>query len=241
LGSKFPHQKAYPEFGCAIFTKKTMLQSKTLRFSVCIAGFTMLACCAIPNRHGSTALLSHFKTPATGDTLHIEIIDETVGRQDTIPNSLFFSSIPSALLQQIDYLADSSAALVLGRQKIQLDAHFSAYWVEIQQSWFKHNSLFLYDQSKQQFTDRITVAEWFGGDGGQILTGSWVFDYDGDGKKDIIVRDIQHSVIPTDDGDAVEKTHESASILLWKNGRFIDTPFQDTATLIRRFPIQSYW
>ena len=218
-----------------------MLQSKTLRFLVCIAGFTMLACCAIPHRHGSTALLSHFKMAATGDTLHIEIIDETVGTQDTIPNSLFFSSIPSALLQPIDYLADSSSSVVLSRQKIQLDTEYSAYWVEIQLSWFKHHSLFLYDQSKEQFTDRITVAEWFGGDGGQILIGSWVFDYDGDGKKDIVVRDIQHSMIPMEDGDPIEKTNESACLLLWKNGRFVDTPFQDTTNMVRRFPIQSYW
>jgi hypothetical protein len=218
-----------------------MLQSKTLLFSVCIAGFTILACCATPHRQGVTALLSHFKTPATGDTLHIEIIDETVGRQDTIPNSLFFSSIPSALLQQIDYLADSSASLVLSRLKFPLDDHITAYWVEIQLSWYKHHSLFLYDQSKQQFTDRITVAEWFGGDGGQVLIGSWLFDYNGDGTKDLIVRDIQHSMIPMEDGDPLEKTSESASLLLWKNGRFVDTPFQDTTSLIRRFPIQSYW
>jgi hypothetical protein len=218
-----------------------MLQSKTLRFSVCIAGFNILACCATPHRQGVTALLSHFKTSALGDTLHIEILNEIAGKPDTIPNRIFFNSIPHRLLQPIEYLADSSASVVFSRQKIQLDAHISAYWVEIQLSWYKHHSLFLYDQSRHQFTDRITVAEWFGGDGGQILIGSWVFDYNGDGKKDLIVRDIQHSMIPTDDGDAVEKTHESASILLWKNGRFVDTPFQDTTSLIRRFPIQSYW
>jgi len=218
-----------------------MLQSKTLLFSVCLTGFMLWASCKTPIRNGPADLQSYFRAYDPGDTLHIEILNEITGKPDTIPNRLFFNSIPHRLLQPIDYLADSSSSVVLSHQKIQLDAHFSAYWVEIQFSWFKHHSLFLYDQSRHQFTDRITVAEWFGGDGGQVLIGSWLFDYNGDGKKDLIVRDIQHSMVPTDDGDAVEKTHESACVLLWKNGRFIDTPFQDTTTLIRRFPIQSFW
>ena len=84
------------------------------------------------------------------------------------------------------------------------------------------------------------MAEWYGGDGGQILVGSWLFDFDGDGDKDIVRQEILHGMVPTDD-EPLEYMKESASLLLWGDGHFMDTPLQDTASLIRRFPIDHYW
>ncbi|MBC7774292.1 MAG: hypothetical protein H7246_02555 [Phycisphaerae bacterium] len=217
-----------------------MFHCNVLHHCLCLSILTLLMACHMPVRVQSPEILAYFPSLPLRDTLHIEIADENTQAGDTIPNRLFFTSIPSALLQQIDYLADSSQAIVLGRQQFPLGNNISAYWVEVRQFWFQHHSLFLYNKSKRQFTDRITVAEWYGGDGGQVLIGSWMFDYDGDGKKDIVRREIQHSMIPKDD-EPLEQLSESASILMWKNGRFVDTPFQDTAAVMRRFPIRSFW
>lgn len=221
--------------------QKTMIHSHTLRcmFALFLLGF--LANCQISMRTPHSKLLTYFKTSTVADTLHIEVLNEAPESGDTIPNHVFFTSLPAALLQQIDYLADSSSAVVLSRQQFPIDDNISAFWVEIHQAWFLHHSLFLYNKSKRQFTDRITVAEWFGGDGSQVLIGSWVFDYDGDGKKDLVVRDIQHSMVPNGDEDPIEETNESACLLLWKNGRFMDTSFQDTTAMVLRFPIRSFW
>ena len=174
------------------------------------------------------------------DTLHVEISEEgeaTVSA-DTIPNALFFSEIPASLLKEIDYLADSAEALVLGRGRITLDAALDGYWVEIQQFWFKHHSLLLYDTRLRQFTQRVTLAEFYGGEGGQVLLGSWIFDYDGDGDKDILRREIQHATIPVADSVDV-RTAESAALLLWKNRKFVDAPLKDTLEAVRRYPIRS--
>lgn len=187
-------------------------------------------------------MLRYFQQTPQADTLRIEVATQNEGAPsgDSIPNSLFFSTVPRELLEQIDYVADSAQARVFGRGSIQLDDSISAYWVEIRQFWFQHHTLFLYNKNRQSFTGRITAAEFYGGDGGQALIGSWLFDYDGDGKKDILRREIQHSIIPGEE-DIVERTEHSAGLLLWRNGRFVETPLQDTAATIRRFPIQNFW
>ncbi len=217
-----------------------MFHYNALRYFLCIGMLVLWANCQTPGHIQFPAINAYFQPIAQKDTLHIEVSDEEAVQGNTIPNRLFFTSIPTALLQSIDYLADSSQALVLSRQKFSIDNHITAYWVEIRQFWFQHHSLFLYDASKKLFTDRITVAEWYGGDGGQVLIGSWLFDYNGDDKKDIVRREIQHSMVPNGD-EPLERVYESASLLLWKNGRFEDTAIQDTAVLVRQFHIRSFW
>jgi len=172
--------------------------------------------------------------------MHIEIAFDAPTQGDTIPNALFFKTIPAALLQEIDYLVDSSANVVLGRQRFTLNDSITACWVDLQYSWFQHQSFFLYNIKQQRFTDHITLAEWYGGDGGQLLTGSWLFDYDGDNRKDIVRREIQHSMMMQAD-TVLERNEQAATLLLWKNGHFMETPLKDTAAIIKRYPIQSMW
>lgn len=209
--------------------------------------FCLLASCPLaaqqPLPGNVQELLGYFEqVPAHTDTLHIEVNLEpdSLSPGDTIPNQLFFSAIPAVYLQEIDYVADSSAALVLGRQHFPLNDSTEAYWVEIRQYWFQHHSLFVYNKHRKLFVGRATLAEWYGGDGGQVLIGSWVFDYDRDGQKDIFRREIQHSIQPH--GDTVkERNRESASLLRWKNGLFSETTERSSKRKTRRFPIRSFW
>lgn len=184
----------------------------------------------------------HFRPLPPCDTLHVEIsmTEDSAATHDTIPNRVFFSLLPPGMLQEIDYVVDSSGAVVFGRYHFPLNDSIEAYWVETRYSWFHHHSLLVYDKHKKTFTGRVTLAEFYGGEGGQVLTGSWVFDFDGDGDPDIVRREIQHSVVPYGD-DVLERTEESASLLMWENGQFTDAQFQDIGELVRRFPISTFW
>ena len=220
----------------ATFTRKIM----TLRLALhSFAASVLLAACQRPLHTHGPDIGPYFQPVRPGDTLHLEIEGDSV-TGTIIPNALFFQTVPPALLQEIDYLADSSQAVVFGSQYFPHDDSLTAYWVKIEQHWFQHHSLLLYNQRKKVFTDRITVAEWYGGEGGQVLTGSWLFDFDGDGKKDLVRREIERGFVPGGE-EPQEYSRESVSLLLWKNGQFKETPVPDTAAIIRRFPIRSYW
>ena len=107
-------------------------------------------------------------------------------------------------------------------------------------SYYHHLSLFLFDKSKKAFTQRLTLAEWYGGESGQVLTGSWMFDYDKDGHYDIVRREIAHSSMLVGD-DVQEHFDESAALFLWKNDGFEAAPVADSAAMIKRYPIKSKW
>ncbi len=202
------------------------------------------ACVQNADKQTTQILLDYFHPVAAADTLVFEVEQEegqapAIG--DTIPNALFFTVLDSALLSEINYIADSANAVVLARRRFPLSTDVEACLVDIRQFWFQHQSLLLYDSRKKAFTGRVTVAEWYGGDGGQILTGCWLVDHDRDGRRDLVRREIHHTLRPDDNGEAIDETYEAAMLLVWRDGRFVEQPLSDTMLVVKRYPIGSFW
>lgn len=198
---------------------------------------------AFARRNTPDALLAQsFRVTVLKDTLHLEFPDESdeANLGDTLPRSLFFRTLDTLLLP-INYLADSSSCTALALQRFELNNQYDACLVQINQFWFKHQSILLFDKAKQKFTQRVTVAEWYGGDGGQVLTGSWLFDYNQDGSKDLVRRVIEHSSMPNEAGEVDERINESVELLLWQKAGWVATPVEDSAALIQKYPIRSFW
>lgn len=201
----------------------------------------LLSACHEPVSKQSKSLSDYFKEMPAADTMRFELPEnEELTAGDTIPNGLFFSQLETHLMNDVNYLDDSDELKVIGRFRFPLTENVEAWLVEMHQHWFKNQSLFLFDKTKKAFTERQTVAEFYGGDGGQILTGSWLLDVDGDGRKDLVRREIEHWLL-LDGEEPRDTTTARAALLLWKNERFEPVQVQDSAALIRRFPIHSFW
>lgn len=212
--------------------------ASVLALALCAA---LAACHSAEKTTGSQALYAYFDETALPDTLRFECRDgEDQPSGDTIPNALFFTALDTAWLHEIDYVADSSMATVFAQGRFSLTPDVDACLVDIREAWFKHQSILLFDKKKKTFTGRVTVAEWYGGDGGQTLTGSWLLDHDGDRQKDLIRREIDHWIKPSEE-EIVEMTAERAALLRWDGTRFVEVPVTDSAALVRQFPIHSYW
>ena len=201
----------------------------------------LTACSTTTNKEGPAGLLKYFKEIPLSDTLRFEVSDNGAASSgDTIPTSFFFSQLETRLMNDIQYLDNSGEVQVFGLNRFPLDENTEAYLVDLRQHWYQHQSLFLFDKTAGAFTKRITVADFYGGDGGQILTGSWLFDYDKDGSKDLVRQEIEHWLVMGGE-EPRDTTVEHAALLLWKKGQFVASPVQDPAALVRDFPIKSFW
>jgi hypothetical protein len=208
-------------------------------FFAALFALGLLAACNRPTPSPDAALLGYFQPATLSDTTHLELPDEDVAG-DTIPTALFFSTL-GPLMQPVDYIVDSTSSTVVALQRFSLNERYDGCLVHLTQNWFKHQSVLLFDKQTQRFTDRFTVGEWYGGEGGQILIGSWLFDYNGDGSKDLVRRSIEHSMTPTPDGEAEEKFFESGELLLWQKDTWKKTTMKDSAVLVKNYPIRSVW
>ncbi|MCS6929838.1 MAG: hypothetical protein NZM43_10115 [Saprospiraceae bacterium] len=216
-----------------------------LTFGVTVVLCLTLACRTSTSPASDQAdLLAFFAPQPAADTLRIEVPNENEPDPggDSIPEALFFRLLDTALLHEIAHVAEPGAVdRICGLKRFALSANVEGCLVYIRQFWFKHYSLLLYDKRKRAFTGRITLAEWYGGEGGQILTGSWLLDYDGDGDRDIIRRVIQRAIFTSNNHEVQEATNESAEVLLWRDGRFEVLPAPNEAELVKRFPIRPHW
>lgn len=207
---------------------------------------SVAACHQNPNQPTAASappLLAYFEPMPTADTIHLELspTEDAEMPGDTIPSDLFFSSLDSAWRQAVEHVATPGEAIIHAHARYPLANGYEAIIVEVHQNWFKHHSLLVYDQQRQAFTDRQTVAEWYGGESGQVLVGSWLFDYDGDGAKDLVIREIEHSTKMGDNGEAIESQTERGNLRLFKAGKFSPVSSADATSLVQRYPIRSVW
>lgn len=217
------------------------MKNNSYVFSLFLIGLFFASCQQPLQQPKKTKLLpDYFQKTMVADTMLFELKQEEDELwTDTIPNSLLFTQMETHIMNGVDYIDNSGDLIVIGRSRFPIQENKEAFLVEMRQNWYRHLSLFIFDEKTQAFTERETVAEFYGGEGGQILTGSWLTDFDGDGDKDLIRREIEHWLI-LDDDNTRDTTSENAHLLLWEGNGFLEGEV-DSAELVKQFPITNWW
>ncbi|HRD82725.1 MAG TPA: hypothetical protein PLL53_18320, partial [Saprospiraceae bacterium] len=151
-----------------------------------------------------------FKMQPLPDTLAFAITDSDAAiGADTISNQLFFSQLSADMYADIEYVADSSSSVTLAKGSFELSPPYLLLWADIRYAWFQHQSLLLYDKEAKRITDRITAAELYGGESGQIIIGAWLLN-----GNEIVQRQDSHSSRLTETDEVEQSTERYVS--RWK-------------------------
>lgn len=182
-------------------------------------------------------LIKHFTTIAPTDTLHISPDNVEGERVQPIPLADFFASLDSSLIEEMIYPPDTTEVELYGHWKAPINDQFEAYLMEVQQHWFVFKYLLVYSKAEQQFTSLLPVAHFYGGEGGQIRTESWLFDWKSKKTAKILTRESEHTLRMLE--DEVKDTYEESVMLQqWQQGQFQKMQVQDSNAWIEKFPVE---
>lgn len=184
--------------------------------------------------------LQRFPVGNISDTLHIWREMATENELIQIPDSILQAASIDSLLAVISPYAEDMDGLggIYAISQFPWSHHFQACLVQINYSWYRHLGFLLWEKDSHRFIAAVPLSSLDGGDGGQILTESWLFDWDGDGDHDQLLREHAHALIPSETGgDPEELNEDQVFLFLWEKGGFQPTNIPDTTGLIARFPI----
>lgn len=211
-----------------------------------LAAFIFIVSCQNSDNRQSTPetkiekLNKYFSEAEASSTMTFEIKEEEEDQwTDTIPNALLFSQCRSHIMNNIEYFDNSGKLILIGRTRFSYDENHEFYLIDLRQHWYRNLSLFIYEKAKQEFVQRETVAEFYGGEGGQILTGSWLVDYDGKGGKDLIRHEVEHWIILEDENTQDTMTAH-ATLLTWDGNGFLEKEV-NSEELVKQYPITLFW
>lgn len=199
--------------------------------------------CHSGNRNSSPphplALLSYFTSISSSDTIHFSFGNDSLSPEaQKIPLSVLYEALDTVLHSEIGYAPEGTEITALGHYLFPVDEYYDAALLEIQESWYEFKYLLLFSKTSNQFTDIIRVNEFYGGDGGQIRSESWLFF---ETAPKLLTRFSEHyldmSEIGTG-GDPTDLYTESVRLQEWQNDYFVEVPVRDSSRWVKDFVVE---
>lgn len=210
----------------------------TMKFLMLLSTFLFLLSCT--DRHSQDASFADsFSMIAAKDTLVFAVemgegTEATLPTMDTIAADVFNKIVPDSFRTKIEHILDGGDPVITRLGRFNLDADHDALGVNITAFWFRNQSILIFDKKKQQIVGLLPVAEFYGGDGGQILRQSWLLS----SNKEIIVRESQHALRMEENADEPTDSYEEwVARYHWNQGAFVEQPTPDSTDLIQHFKI----
>lgn len=210
--------------------------------------FAFILCCGIfwgcaaqqQSAH-SNFIETYFQPLPAADTIYFSLTNPKGMRANPIPYDTFLVHVDTSLWSDIDYIMEGDQTGIVGLSHFPIDEEHEAYIVGLTYSWYGNTSLLILNKRLQSFVDLVPVAEFYGGDGSQVLRNSWCFDADLNGTRDLIIRDSQHALVIDENGESQDVYEEYVSIYILKPKGFVSAEIQDSSALIRNFEVDWNW
>ncbi len=179
---------------------------------------------------------------SSSDTITITTPSKNSEAITALPATTWLSSIDSVLLDQIEFLPDSNDTEAYAYWKTPIDTAHELCLIGFKQNWYHNKSLLIYHLESKKFVGLFPAATFYGGDGGQILTASWLYDFNSDGFLDLTYRTGEHW-LKMAEPEPEEFYTDAVQQLLWNpaKARFLPVKLTiDSTGFIERFPL-AWW
>lgn len=171
------------------------------------------------------------------DTLHNFIADLPTG--NPLSDTLLKTVLDSAQFENLHFGTGQPRFWALG--KFTLENDMRGCIVQTEEHWFGKQSLLIFDMKQQKCTSVTEVSHFYGGDGGQTASKSWLFLNTRPPR--LFVKTAEHGLVPpqNDTDEPREYLHESGRLFQWKNTKFDPVSNPDSALFLQRFQMHRSW
>lgn len=198
---------------------------------------TVLSSCwsGPPPPTSSQELYASFQTLAPPDTLAITLDTVTGASGQAISADLLLAAVDPILIDKMIYEPDTTDFQGKAYWKVSLDENYDACLLDIRQAWFQFKYLLIYSKVEGVFIDLVPAAFLYGGDGGQLLCESRIFDWKT--QPTLLSRTLEHSLrwSETDPGEPEDILIQGVGMKQWSEGQFREVAVRDSSTWIEKY------
>ena len=209
-----------------------------ITFLLASAAFLLLqATCIRPAQAPSNPVLSRFPAlSALPDTLHGFLSDSTGGI--ALSDTLLKTVLDSVQFASLHFDTGEAQFRALGQFPF---AHgLRAALLRTEEFWFGKLSLLIFDPGQQKCLDVVELSHFYGGDGGQTASESWLFVSPA---PRLFVKTAEHGFSPSEvpDAEPQEYLHESGQLFVWAATGFQPVPNPDSLLFLQKFKMHRAW
>ena len=183
-------------------------------------------------------LFRKFVSKSPTDTVVVNTVFPSDSAGRTASADLWYQTLGADLLDEVAFGLDTMDTEGYTYWKTLIDRNTELCLMGFHQFWYRNKSLLIYDIPSASFKGLIPVATFYGGDGGQILTGAWLYDINEDGFADLTIRESEHNLEPGEP-EPVDIYKDAVRQMLWDTADQAFKPLieMDSSALIKKFPL----
>lgn len=175
--------------------------------------------------------------PDWPDTLHCFLTDSSAGFP--LSDTLLKTVLDSAQFENLHFGTSEARFWALGQ--FPFADGLSAALLQTEEFWFGKQSLLIFDLRQQKCQAVVELSHFYGGDGGQTASESWLFRSDVPPR--LFVKTAEHGFVLPDDetDDPREYLREYGRLFQWEINQFRPVDNPDSLLFLQQYPMHRTW